>query len=139
MLDLADIPFFSQLPSDGLDRLRQLADVRFFAAGSVICRKGEAGSTFFAVAAGGVHVQPGPEHDYSHAGISLRPGQVFGEMSLLEQAPRSASVRALEPTDCLMLSSWDFKTMLDRAPEIAGTLLAAITRRLRVADELSIH
>ena len=53
ILELADIPFFSQLPSDGLDRLGQLADVRFYAAGSVICRKGEEGSTFFAVASGG--------------------------------------------------------------------------------------
>jgi CRP-like cAMP-binding protein len=62
-------------------------------------------------------------------------GDFFGEMSLLDQAPRSATIRALEPTDCLMLSSWDFKSLLEKHPSIAIKLLEVLSRRLRVADE----
>src|SRR5512135_432296 len=131
MLDLADIPFFSQLPSDGLDRLRQLADVRFFAAGSVICRKGEAGSTFFAVAEGGVHVQPGPEHDSSHASISLRPGQVFGEMSLLSGMPISATVVAARDTTVYALSKKCFLDLLETQPVLHRELVQMFIERIR--------
>ena len=131
MLDLADIPFFSRLPSDGLDRLRQLADVRFYAAGSVICRKGEAGSTFFAVAAGGVHIQPGPEHDSSHASISLRPGQVFGEMSLLSGMPISATVVAARDTTVYALSKECFLDLLETQPVLHRELVQMFIERIR--------
>ncbi|MGE5800191.1 MAG: patatin-like phospholipase family protein [Syntrophaceae bacterium] len=131
MLDLADIPFFSRLPSDGLDRLRQLADARFYAAGSVICRKGEAGSTFFAVAAGGVHVQPGPEHDSSHASISLRPGQVFGEMSLLSGMPISATVVAARDTTVYALSKECFLDLLETQPALHRELVQMFIERIR--------
>ena len=62
-------------------------------------------------------------------------GDFFGEMSLLDQAPRSATIRAIEQTQCLMLSSWDFKALLERYPSIAVKLLEVLSRRLRVADE----
>ncbi|MGE5856004.1 MAG: cyclic nucleotide-binding domain-containing protein, partial [Syntrophaceae bacterium] len=113
MLDLADIPFFSRLPSDGLDRLRQLVEVRSYTAGSVVCRKGEAGRTFFAVASGGVTVQIGPGDDVSKASVSLRPGQVFGEMSLLSGMPISATVVAARDTGVYALSKERFLELLD--------------------------
>jgi CRP-like cAMP-binding protein len=56
-------------------------------------------------------------------------------MSLLDSAPRSATIRAIDETHCLMLSSWDFKSLLERMPAIAIRLLEVLSRRLRVADE----
>jgi CRP-like cAMP-binding protein len=56
-------------------------------------------------------------------------------MSLLDNAPRSATIRALDPTRCLMLSSWDFKALIEKTPSIAVKLLEVLSRRLRVADE----
>ena len=131
MLDLADIPFFSKLPSDGLDRLRQLAEVRFYAAGSVICRKGEAGSTFFVVAAGGVDVQLGPESDAGKASISLRPGQVFGEMSLLSGMPISATVVAARDTRVYALSKECFLELLETQPALHQGLVQMFIERIR--------
>jgi len=131
MLDLAEIPFFSTLPSDGLDRLRQLADVRFYAAGSVICRKGEAGSTFFAVAAGGVDVQLGLECDAGKASISLRPGQVFGEMSLLSGMPISATVVAARDTRVYALSKECFLELLETQPALHQGLVQMFIERIR--------
>jgi NTE family protein len=131
MLDLAEIPFFSQLSSDGLERLRQLADVRFYAAGSVICRKGEAGSTFFAVAAGGVHIQLGPDYDANRASISLRPGQVFGEMSLLSGMPISATVVAARDTRVYALSKDCFLELLETQPVLNQALVHMLIDRIR--------
>jgi len=131
MLDLADIPFFSKLPPDGLDRLRQLADVRFYAAGSVICRKGEEGNTFFAVAAGGVDVQLGPECDAGKASISLRPGQVFGEMSLLSGMPISATVVAARDTRVYALSKECFLELLETQPVLHQGLVQMFIERIR--------
>ncbi|HEX9158545.1 MAG TPA: cyclic nucleotide-binding domain-containing protein, partial [Syntrophales bacterium] len=129
MLDLADIPFFSKLSPDGLDRLRQLADVRFYAAGSVICRKGEEGNTFFAVAAGGVDVQLGPECDAGKASISLRPGQVFGEMSLLSGMPISATVVATRDTRVYALSKECFLELLETQPALHQGLVQMFIER----------
>jgi NTE family protein len=131
MLDLADIPFFSKLPSGGLDRLRQLADVRFHAAGSVICRKGEAGSTFFAIASGGVTVQISPDDDVSKASISLRPGQVFGEMSLLSGMPISATVVAARDTGLYAFSKERFLELLETQPVLNQALVQMLIDRIR--------
>jgi hypothetical protein len=54
MLDLADIPFFTPLPCEALLELRRSVEFRSYPAGSLICRKGEAGQAFFAIASGGV-------------------------------------------------------------------------------------
>ena len=131
---LARIPLFSACRRDQIARIARLMQPGHFDTGQLVVTQSAPGHAFYVIVSGMVEIL----RDGRRLG-SLGVGEFFGEMSLLEQAPRSASVRALEPTDCLMLSSWDFKTMLDRAPEIAGTLLAAISRRLRVADELSIH
>ena len=131
MLDLADIPFFSQLPSEGLDRLRRLAEVRVYAAGSVICRKGEAGCTFFAVASGGVHIQLGPDDDANRASVSLRPGQVFGEMSLLSGLPISATVVAARDTRVYALSKDHFLALLESQPVLHRVLVHMFIERIR--------
>ena len=136
MLDLADIPFFSQLSSEGLARLRHLADVRFYAAGSVICRKGEAGGAFFAVASGGVNIQLGPDCDTN---ISLRPGQVFGEMSLLSGMPISATVSAARDTSVYALSKESFLEMLETQmqQETGAVILRHEKRMAEVCEQKS--
>jgi predicted acylesterase/phospholipase RssA len=136
ILDLADIPFFSQLPSDGLDRLRQLADVCSYAAGSVICRKGEVGSTFYAVAAGGVNIQLGPEDEARKASVSLQPGQVFGEMSLLSGMPISATVVAARETTVYALSKDCFLEMLETQPALRQALVQMFIERIRHRSSL---
>ena len=136
ILDLADIPFFSQLPSDGLDRLRQLADVCSYAAGSVICRKGEVGSAFFVVAAGGVNIQLGPDDDARKAGVSLRPGQVFGEMSLISGMPISATVVAARDTMVYALSKERFLELLETQPALRQALVQMFIERIRHRSSL---
>ena len=70
----------------------------------------------------------GGEHLYI---ADLGPGEFFGEMSVLDSAPRSANVIAKEDTVCLVLSAWDFKARMAIHPEIALKILPVIVRRFR--------
>lgn len=131
---LARVPLFSECPRDQLSRIAKLMQPAQFSAGQLIVTQGAPGQAFYIILTGSVEIV----HNGQRLG-SLEVGDCFGEMSLLDASPRSATIRAVEPTDCLMLSSWDFKSMLDRSPEIAGKLLQVLSRRLRFADELSVR
>ncbi|MDP2948756.1 MAG: Crp/Fnr family transcriptional regulator, partial [Chloroflexota bacterium] len=62
---------------------------------------------------------------------SLGPGEFFGEMALLEGYLRSASIRAVEDTECLVMSRWDFLAELRGQPSMAVQMLPVLSRRLR--------
>jgi CRP-like cAMP-binding protein len=64
----------------------------------------------------------------------LEPGQYFGEMSLLDGGPRSASVLAETPLRLLVIKRRDFTTLLKEAPELTQSLLATLSQRLRQAE-----
>lgn len=127
---LARVPIFGKCSPQEIQAIAAVAQESHFEPGQIIVTQGTPGQAFYLVLAGRVEIL----RDGSSLG-ALGPGDFFGEMSLLDQAPRSATIRALDPTDCLMLSSWDFKTVLERHPTIAIKLLEVLSRRLRVADE----
>jgi CRP-like cAMP-binding protein len=102
-------------------------------AGTVICREGTPGLEAFIILAG--------EATVSLAGkqiARLGPGDVCGEMALLEQAPRAASVTAVTPLEVLVLSPGDFRTLLSDAPTITRRLLVILSKRLRRADQAGV-
>ena len=74
---------------------------------------------------GGVHV------DVDEVG----PGGFFGEMGLIDDQPRAATVIAIEPTECALLAKWDFQNELREDPEIALALLPVLNARIRWLDE----
>ena len=127
---LARVPIFSACTADEVSAIAGVAQEGFFQSGQVIVTQGTPGQAFYMITAGRVEIL--------RDGVSLGafgPGDFFGEMSLLDQAPRSATIRAIDQVSCLMLSSWDFKALLERHPSIAIKLLEVLSRRLRVADE----
>jgi CRP/FNR family transcriptional regulator/CRP/FNR family cyclic AMP-dependent transcriptional regulator len=65
---------------------------------------------------------------------TLGPGQTFGEMALLDGAPRAATITALEDTTCLVLSRWDFVAELQTNPHMAVAMLPVLSRRLREVE-----
>ena len=124
------VPIFSNCTSEEIAVIAGVAQESFFQPGQIIVTQGTPGQAFYMILAGRVEIL--------RDGVSLGafgPGDFFGEMSLLDSAPRSATIRALDHVSCLMLSSWDFKALLERHPSIAIKLLEVLTRRLRVADE----
>lgn len=127
---LARVPIFASCTPDEIAAIAAVAQESYFQPGQIIVTQGTPGQAFYMVLSGRVEIV----RDSTSLG-AFGPGDFFGEMSLLDSAPRSATIRALDPTQCLMLSSWDFKALLERHPSIAIKLLEVLSRRLRVADE----
>jgi CRP-like cAMP-binding protein len=127
---LSRVPIFSSCTPEEIAVIAGVTQSSLFDSGQIIVTQGTPGQAFYLVLSGRVEIL----RDNRSLG-AFGPGDFFGEMSLLDQAPRSATIRALEPTECLMLSSWDFKSLLERHPSIAIKLLEVLSRRLRVADE----
>ncbi len=127
---LARVPIFGNCSAEEIRAIDGVAHEGFFQPEQIIVTQGTPGQAFYLILAGRVEIL--------RDGVSLGAfgqGDFFGEMSLLDQAPRSATIRAIDHTTCLMLSSWDFKALLEKHPSIAVRLLEVLSRRLRVADE----
>jgi len=127
---LARVPVFAGCTAAQTAAIAAVAQDSYFQPGQIIVTQGTPGQAFYLILSGRVEIL----RDGKSLG-AFGPGDFFGEMSLLDQAPRSATIRALESTSCLMLSSWDFKALLEEQPGIAIKLLEVLSRRLRVADE----
>lgn len=127
---LARVPIFGSCTPSEIEAIVAVAQESGFQPGQIVVTQGTPGQAFYLILSGRVEII----RDGQSLG-AFGPGDFFGEMSLLDQAPRSATIRALEPTLCLMLSSWDFKGLLEQYPSIAVKLLEVLSRRLRVADE----
>ena len=127
---LARVPIFESCAPQEVASIAAVAPEHTYEPGQIVVTQGTPGQAFYLITEGRV----GIERDGLPLG-AFGPGDFFGEMSLLDSAPRSATIRAIDQTRCLMLSSWDFKSLLERTPSIAIRLLEVLSRRLRVADE----
>jgi CRP/FNR family cyclic AMP-dependent transcriptional regulator len=132
---LAQVPLFKDLSSRELQLLGATCREREFAPGTVLLRQGETGVGLFVLTAGSVsvtqHQEGGPEQQIA----TLARGDVLGEMSLLDDLPRSATATALEPTRALVLPVWDFRAAMRESPEIGIKLLSILSQRLRRAEQ----
>ncbi|OGF55086.1 MAG: hypothetical protein A2Z21_04695 [Candidatus Fraserbacteria bacterium RBG_16_55_9] len=124
---LKGTPMFGQFTEKELDAVLRTAKQRVFEPGSTIVREGDPGGVgFYLITSGQVEVRKGKK-----AVLKLGVGEFFGEMALIDEAPRSADVVALEKTDCLMLTRWDLRGLIATYPDIALKMLTELARRLR--------
>ena len=105
-----------------------------FNAGDTILTEGEMGDTAFLISAGSVEVSIGDGARAKSVGI-LTPGDVFGEMSLIEPGPRSATVKAVTDTECLVTTYDEFLASTHANPERAVEFMQTLVRRLRQTNE----
>ena len=105
-----------------------------FRAGDTIISEGEDGNTAFLVVSGSVEVSVGEEAKAKTVG-TLGAGEVFGEMCLIEPGPRSATVRAIIDTECVMTTYDEFTASMHDKPETALVFLKTLVRRLRQMNE----
>ena len=128
---LAAVPFFSFLARDELVSLARLLQTQEVDADGLVCRMGEPGDAFFVVRSGWVKiVRPQPTGAEVVLNL-LGPGECFGELSMLDGKPRSATAQALEPTVLWVLSRADFLDYLAGYPSAAMALLTVLAERLR--------
>ncbi len=126
---LLNVPMFRDLDTKTLRRVETIARERSFAAGDVIVKEGDEGVGFFLITEGNVEVtKDGKEL------IRLGASEFFGEMALLDNFRRSATVRALTPTKTLAMLRSDFIAELRANADLAVEMLVLMSRRLREAD-----
>ncbi len=119
-------PLFSRLSAKGVEEVLAIASQKKFTAGSTIVAQGSTGVGFYLVLTGSAQVSRDGE------GIAkLGVGAFFGEMCILDGAPRSADVIAIEDTTCLMLRQWDIRSVISRNPDVGMAMLEELSRRLR--------
>ncbi len=106
-----------------------------FKAGETIIREGDEGDTAFFIVSGTVDVSVG-HGDRAQTVGRLETGEVFGEMSLIDPGPRSATVTAVCDTECLAASYRDFVAAIEDNPERAVGFMKTLVRRLRKMNEL---
>ncbi len=124
--ELAKVPLFSQLERKDLARLGKTVVPRSYAEGKEIVKEGEQAVAFFVIVRGKVAVTKGGKQ------LAVKSsGDYFGDMALLDGYPRSTSVVALEETDCLAMTHWDFNAELRTNPSMAQSLLRALSKIIR--------
>ncbi|MFQ5879238.1 MAG: cyclic nucleotide-binding domain-containing protein [Dehalococcoidia bacterium] len=131
---LARVPLFSEVSQRDLRGLAKVMVSRTYGRGDVILKEGDDAVGMFIVASGRVEVVKGLNTNKPQPLATLGPGDFFGEMSLLDKYPRSASVRALDDTECLAFTRWDFLAELRTQPSVALQMLGVMARRLRETD-----
>jgi CRP-like cAMP-binding protein len=130
---LKHVRLFEDLDRKSLEAIANAAVEQSYTAGQDIVRQGDTGVGAFILKTGRVEaVQDRGGHQHKLA--ELKTGDVFGEMALLDEFPRSATVRAIEPTTCLGIQRWHFRGILESHPQIALALLPVLTKRLRNAE-----
>lgn len=130
---LAAVPLFANHDADALTRIAAVTQRRQFRRGEVIFHRGDPGASLYIVAAGRVKIMVPTDDGDEMVLTVMRPGDFFGELALLDGAPRSATAMALEAVTVWVLSREDLLGPLATTPAIAP-LLAVLAQRLRRTD-----
>jgi CRP-like cAMP-binding protein len=126
---LEEVGLLSGCTRRQLRAIARISEVIEVAEGTVLALSGQPGEEFFLILDGSARVDIS-----SRKRVRLEPGQYFGEMSLLDGGPRSATVIAETPLRLLVIKRRDFTTLLREAPEVTQSLLTTLSRRVRVAE-----
>jgi CRP/FNR family transcriptional regulator, cyclic AMP receptor protein len=129
---LGSTDLFSSLSRRSLAAVAAGAKVIKHPAGQQLVTEGQEGVGFHLIVEGTVSVVVGGK-PRAHMGA----GQYFGEMSMIDGGPRSATVTTETPVTMIYLSAWNFRPILDAEPEIARALLLVLCARLRAAEKRS--
>ena len=126
---LRNVPLFAELDDEDLGRLANQMKERRFAEGSPMTSEGSGGAGFFVITEGNATVSVGGE-----AKATLGTGDYFGEIALIDEGMRSATITAATDVTAYGLTSWEFKPFVEDHPQVAWALLRTLAQRLRDAQ-----
>jgi small-conductance mechanosensitive channel/CRP-like cAMP-binding protein len=133
---LAGHPLFAELPPTDLDCLLNHSRPVLFTAGEAIVREGASGRSLYLVISGRVEVEKEVRPGQSIHVAELGPGEVFGEMTLFQGMPRSATVRALEDSRLLRVDRAGVRELLERDPDLLERFARLVNSRRRELESL---
>lgn len=127
---LASVPLTQGLEERVRRRLAGIGRVRAYPAGTAIVEEGATATALYIVVSGRARIVRGGET----IGEVVR-GDFFGELALIEEHPRSATVIADEDTECLLFPAWEFTALLAEHPELAVPIMRALIARLHKREQ----
>jgi CRP/FNR family transcriptional regulator, cyclic AMP receptor protein len=126
---IARVPLFSELTEGELAEVARLFKKRSFAAGETVAKEGSGGGAFYLIESGTANVSvAGRER------APLGPGDYFGEIALIDEGARSATITATDELVCYGLTYWDFRPLVQGHAGICWKLLQFMVGRLRAAE-----
>jgi CRP/FNR family transcriptional regulator, cyclic AMP receptor protein len=130
LLFIREVPVFKELRDEFLVRLASVMDELAFPANEAIFTQGQEGRSLYIVVSGRVRV-----HMDDQELVQLDVGACFGEMSLFDAEPRSASVTTMMPSECLILTQQQLYEAIDETPGIALNIIRLLSRRIRELNQ----
>jgi CRP/FNR family transcriptional regulator, cyclic AMP receptor protein len=127
---LQRVPLFADFERGELERLSRSFKERTFDAGSTVVGEGKTGAGFFVIEDGEATVSRGGDER-----AKLGPGDYFGEIALIDEGARSATITADSDLRCYGLTSWEFRPLVESNASIAWKLLETMAKRLRAAQQ----
>jgi phosphoserine phosphatase RsbU/P len=127
---LARVPFFTDLPVDELDRIRDGMEAIKLQSGEILFREGDPGEHMYIIVSGELEILMAPDTDNELILNIVHAGEYLGEMSLITGAPRTASVRARGDIVLLSMSRAQLLDLLQHHPHLANTMVSVLSHRL---------
>ena len=132
--ELRRIWLFEGLTEDQLNSLSPFTYRKKFGPGELIVEEGHTGNGMYLIVSGNVEAVKGLGTERQQIVNKLGAGEVFGEMALLGEWPRTASVRAVDSVECLGIDRWVFLAQLERQPQVGIRMLHILAQKLRDSD-----
>ena len=127
---LQRVPLFADLERRELERIAGSFKQRDFAAGETVASEGKGAAGFFLIESGEASVSVrGDERG------TLGPGDYFGEIALIDEGARTATITATTDLRCYGLTVWEFRPLVEENAQIAWKLLQAVAKKLRAAEQ----
>ena len=131
---LARVPLFQGISAESMARLAAVTGELDFEEGQFVVLQGQVGTGLYVIVEGEVIVERG-----SVELARLGPNEFFGELSVIDQQPRNASVQALVPTRTLAVASWDLLGLIESDPNFALNMIKGLAARIRAQGEQHNH
>lgn len=129
MLFLRSVPLFSEVDGDDIFWINEITREQRYSGGEIIFHENDEGDALYIIVSGSVRIIKGLEEQVT---LDVLQGRdVFGEMSILDQEPRSATIETIEDTRLLVIMRDDFQRLLLARPRIAFSLFRTLSGRLR--------
>jgi CRP/FNR family transcriptional regulator, cyclic AMP receptor protein len=126
---LRRVPLLAGIPDREMERLARSMRERSYHEGETVTAEGQGGAGFFVILDGNVTVSVGGD-----VRRTLAAGDHFGEVALIDEGPRSATIIAATDLRCAGIATWDFKAFVEGHPDVSWSLLQTMARRLREAE-----
>ncbi|UCF96589.1 MAG: cyclic nucleotide-binding domain-containing protein [Spirochaetaceae bacterium] len=135
---LKSISFFSDMSDYDLEQIAEITEEKTYAKGDAIIEERTSAERFFIISSGKIKITKQFEDGEEFVLAVHSDGDFFGEMALLDEGPRSATARAVEPTTVLEITRPNFETLLYRAPVVAYHIIRELSSRLRETGALLV-